>query len=350
MNDRAAVEEIRARLSDPRDVARRLKLERPRHGGGRYRCPSHGGAALALFRGRDGTLGVRCFGCDLHGDVFHLVAASRGLVLPGGFPDVLQAAAALAAVSLPDLPREVERPTVSDATFAGVVARLLVLAPLAAAPDVLGYLTGRQIGPQAIRDGWGALPCRREQARIVSALARDFTGDDLVGSGLFVTDQETGALRFRQPGARVLIPWRGLDGELVSIQRRRLDAHEPRYIAAAGRPLSRPYGLDRLRSLPTSAPVAFVEGAIDALALRELCRRHRFPCVVLAVPGVETWRSGWAAYAKGRTGFVALDADEAGDRKAPTVTADLEAAGAFPKRWRPRAKDWGEVLAGGRAA
>jgi DNA primase len=341
MNDRAAVEEIRERLSDPRDVARRLELERPRHGGGRYRCPSHGGTSLALFRGRGGALAVRCFGCDLHGDVFKLIAACRGLER---FPDVLRAAAELAAIPLPALPHEVEPPVVSGTIFAGIVARLLVLAPLGAAPDAERYLAGRGIVAQAIRDGWAALPRRQAQAPIVQELVRDFGEDALLGSGLFVRDQDTGTLRFSQPGARVCIPWRGVEGELISLQRRRLDAHEPRYLAAKGRPLTQPYGLDRLRSLPTSAPVAFVEGAVDALALRELCRRHRFPCAVLAIPGVETWRAAWAEYARGRRAFVALDGDEAGDRKAPAVTVDLETAGAFPKRWRPRTKDWAEVL------
>ncbi|HOQ62242.1 MAG TPA: toprim domain-containing protein, partial [Vicinamibacterales bacterium] len=300
------------------------------------------GPSCSLTRGADGTLRVRCFGCGFAGDVFHLVAACRSLTLPRDFVEVLREAAALASIAMPDLPAEREVPmAIGDELFAAIVARMLGLAPLRRARDVSAYLERRRIGQQAARDGWGALPAGGAQDAIVRELAAEFGAEALIGSGLCLRDERTERLRLVRPGARVLIPWRAEDGRIVSLQRRRIDDGEPRYVASAGRPLRTPYGLDRLTP---SGPVAFVEGAVDVLALRELCARRRFACNVLGLPGVEGWRPAWAQLAAGRRAYLALDDDEAGDAKAVDMARDLEAAGARPKRWRPSAKDWSEVL------
>ncbi len=342
MRDRSDVDAIRAALADPRDVARRLQLDRPAMSGGRWRCPAHGGASLSLTLGPDRTLRVKCFGCELAGDVFSLVAAVRGFTLPRDFGEVLREAADLASIALPELPPAPPEPApIVDELFAAIVSRLLGLAPLRADREVRGYLAQRLVADDAARDGWGALPRGGAQDAIVARLDREFGREALLGSGLAIVDEER--LRLRSPGARVLIPWRGADGSIVALQRRRIDDREPRYLATAGRPLRAPYGLDQLRTMP-DAPIALVEGAMDALALRVLCARRRVLCAVLAIPGVEAWRASWAELGRGRRVYVALDADDAGDRKAVTIEADLEAAGARPKRWRPSAKDWAELL------
>lgn len=90
--------EIRLALADPHRVAELLELERSREERGKWRCPRHGGTSLSLRRGSDGTLQVRCFGCDLAGDVFVLLAEVRGLDVKTDFRRVLAAGAEVAGL------------------------------------------------------------------------------------------------------------------------------------------------------------------------------------------------------------------------------------------------------------
>jgi hypothetical protein len=96
------VREVRLLLSDPADVCRRLGLDEGarRHGRGVHiRCPWHHPdrrPSCSVFRGEDGTIGVRCFSCGATGDVFYLVAAARGLDLRVDFARVLREATDLA--------------------------------------------------------------------------------------------------------------------------------------------------------------------------------------------------------------------------------------------------------------
>lgn len=314
----------------------------PQRDGVSTRCPAHGGVSLSLTVGRDRTMRAKCFGCDLAGDIFTLVASARSLTLPRDFPETMREAAALASIDLPALvPMREQLPTLPDATF-DAVARALLRDGLQG--SVAEYVRGRGIEDEARADGWGALPWPWAQGDLVDRMLVDFGAPVLLASGLFLDDPDRG-IRIARPGARLLIPWRGADGRILSLQRRRLDAGEPRYVAPAGRPLRQPYGVERLATRP-GAPVVYVEGAIDALALRALCGSR--DVVPLALPGVEAWREAWAAHARGRTAFVGLDEDAAGDGKVETLTRHLEAAGARSvRRWRPGggAKDWAERLA-----
>jgi hypothetical protein len=45
----------------------------------------------------DGTIGVRCFGCGVTGDVFHLVAVAHALDVQRDLPEVLDLATELAS-------------------------------------------------------------------------------------------------------------------------------------------------------------------------------------------------------------------------------------------------------------
>lgn len=343
LHSRDAIDAIRARLSDPRDVARRLHLDRivPQRAGVLACCPVHGdkGPSLSLTIGTDRTLRAYCFGCHFVGDVFALVAAVRGLTLPRDFPDTLRETAALVAMALPDLaPMRAELPALPDATF-DAVARTLLECGIQG--TVAAYLRGRGVEEEARADGWGALPYPWAQGDIVDRMLADFGAHVLLASGLFCEGER--GIRLVRPGARVLIPWRGPSGIILSLQRRRLDACEPRYVAPAGRPLRQPYGVERLAGLP-AAPVVYVEGAIDALALRALCARQGRAVVPLALPGVEAWRESWAAHASGRAAFIGLDADAAGEGKVAEMTRHLAGA-ASVSRWRPRkGKDWADAL------
>lgn len=173
---------------------------------------------------------------------------------------------------------------------------------------------------------------------------------------------------------RLVIPWRGLDGAITALQRRLVDAprkmqdgrEEPRYVLPWAP--EAPYGAERLgengtdciniengigdaqrgqglaghrrprgvggrdgkgaaRDLArqpfaaaTDAPIAFVEGAVDALALRSL----RPGAVVLGLPGTGAWVTAWAALADGHEVVYALDGDEAGDACAAKMALDVQ--------------------------
>lgn len=328
-------------LADPRRVAAALGLRAVKQARGvLVCCPVHGDKApsLSLTLGADRTLRVRCFGCGVRGDVFSLMKALHKC----SWPEAFAHAAALAGTEAPTLqPYEDDAPPLDDATFRDL-ARWLLRAPM---PDaVRRYLAGRHVLEQALADGWTGLPGYREQDATVAAAIDRYGLDALERSGMFVRDLDSGALRFSRPGARVLIPWRDAAGQLLSIQRRRIDDGETPYAAPRGRPLVVPYGVDELAAHPEAA-VAYVEGAVDVMALRERLTRRGLHAVILGVPGVETWRPAWAAYAAGREAYVALDADKAGDGMAPRVADDLRAAGAVRVgRWRPGRKDWAAGL------
>jgi hypothetical protein len=113
-----------AALVDPEGVAAALGLCEGVQGWGKratwariaggvlVQCPAHSDhtASCGITRGADGTLRVRCFGCDLAGDVLHLVAAVYNLDVRGGFVRVLEHAAHVAGVRLST---HVDRPPVS---------------------------------------------------------------------------------------------------------------------------------------------------------------------------------------------------------------------------------------------
>ena len=104
----AIADALRSDLNDPAHVADALGLERSRIEKAKWACPYHGGTSLSLRCGRDGTLQVRCFGCDeVHGDVFTLVAYARGLHPRRNFREVLLETAKLA--NRYDLIDELER-------------------------------------------------------------------------------------------------------------------------------------------------------------------------------------------------------------------------------------------------
>ena len=103
MSNRDVITEVRCALKDPFRVADQLGLEPRRSSrGAMVRCPVHAEKtpSCSVTRGPDGTIRVRCFGCDWSGDVLHLVAAVHGLDPRRDFKAVLEAAARLAGVLL----------------------------------------------------------------------------------------------------------------------------------------------------------------------------------------------------------------------------------------------------------
>jgi hypothetical protein len=344
----ADTEAIRAALADPRDVAARLGLlehAKKQPGGGLLViCPAHGdrGPSCSLTIGDDRTLRVRCFACDLAGDIFDLLAAVEGLDRRRDFRAVFVRAAELAGIdprstsraehtAAPPLPPRAAPPgpALDPATFDRVARAILSAGRLdaSAAADVACYLSARGLLDAARADGWGALPP-------IGSVAVD--RHELAAAGLALPSGSD----WIRPAWRLCIPWRDRDGRIVTLQRRALGNADPRYVLPAGRAPASPYGIERLTG---GGRIVIVEGAIDALAARLLARTR---VVVLGLAGVEAWRQDWAEHMRGRRVSLATDADAAGEQCAGRIAGDLQGVAVEVRRVVPPAgaKDWADAL------
>ncbi len=162
MHNRERIDQIKAALSDPCDVAARLGLTdgAKRQGGGiQVKCPAHGESrpSCSLTRGADGTLRVVCFGngCDLSGDVFCLIAAVERLDVQRDFTIVLRRAAAVAGVEL-ERRRRAHRPPSRPPPpkppppVNEVRALWDACRPCAADGDVAAWLVSRAVDPAVV--------------------------------------------------------------------------------------------------------------------------------------------------------------------------------------------------------
>lgn len=94
------IDEVRRYLTDPDRLCRSLGLTKgsvKAAGGLKVLCPSHSERtpSCSVTTGPDGTVRVKCFGCDLAGDGFVLVAAVLGLDYRRDFTEVLASTAEL---------------------------------------------------------------------------------------------------------------------------------------------------------------------------------------------------------------------------------------------------------------
>lgn len=373
-------------------------------------CPWHREKhpSCSLTVGPDRTLRAHCFTCGEGGDIFSLLAAVRGLDAPRDFRRVLEVGAQLAGLDLDAAERDArtvdaaERRAAEerrreaerwadplpygprDHAFAAVARVVLHLGSLDGGPlsrDVCTYLDGRGLLALARAEGWSALPpagsdAARSWARVLRANAGELAGLVMDGAGVsrgraarlvagelravLARDRSVPGPRrpfaFEAPGHRLVIPFRDVEGRLYTWQRRwtgeRPRDDKYRFPRGAERGARWPYGVDRLAAAPSDAPVVFVEGATDAVALRAL---EAVPgCVVLGIAG-GAWRASFALLARGRVAYVASDNDSpdrrgvrAGERFAARWTVDLIDAGALApiKRLAPPdgAKDWTDYL------
>lgn len=365
--DHAAM--VRRELVDVGRVVRALGLEKgaKREGRGmKVLCPAHGERtpSCSVRIAGDGTIAVKCFGCDLAGDVFSLVAAVRGLDVKTDFPAVLLEAAELAGVDLGDeqhrargvspatfpvQPRPEPPPVLELAVFDRLASIMLEACPAESDDGVREYLRTRLLLGEARADGWAALPAnatvRRELvAKIVSTIGVDAWRL----SGLASLDEHD----FAHTEHRLIIPWRDPAGLVQTVQRRALDGRRNKYVFPSKRGAAWPYGVDVLAAHP-DVPVLLVEGAVDVLAVRARAapgwRPMPRPYVPIGLPGVGAkWIAPWSTLLEGRSVCIGFDRDDAGEKRARELAVELQQVGLrFADPWRVRpstTNDWGASL------
>lgn len=310
--------ELRERpaLSDPLRVADLLGLERSREERAKWACPSHGGASLSLRRGKDGTLQVRCFGCDLSGDIFALLAAVHG---ERPFPELLRLAADLAGVTWTDEPRSIPPrrspppapapapPPPSYPPAGDVLAFWDACSRLDTARELSAYLAGRGLDPRDVQS---------------HGLAR------VLPKGAPCPPWAVCRRPWSASGHRLILPAYDARGELRSVRAWRPGPGAPKRVAprgfsAAGLTLADLDGLALLRGEgPSRMRVGICEGEPDFLAASlayPLTERPAF---------LGVWAGSWSAelaerIPNGARVLLATDADAAGDKYGKTIARTL---------------------------
>ncbi len=346
--------EIRRALSNPHALAEALGLAKGakrQRGGLVVLCPFHKEKtpSCSVMLGEDGTIRVHCFGCDASGDALTLIAGVRGFDIRTQFDRVLEEAAELAGMRI-EARREPVAPRISATEYNAIATRLHELTPWTAEPDGVRYFEDRVLVVSGSHAGLSVLPPRHEQRALVARLCATFEPETLACAGLVGRDgagrSDLTAFSFAEN--RLVIPWRGLDGSIQVLQRRRLDGQRAsKYVFPPGMRPSLPFGAEQLRANDTTRAITWCEGALDVLALRVLDHRDRSHLLPLGLPGTDGWRPEWAKYCQGRDVWLALDRDDAGDRAAERIAADVFAGGASSvRRLRPKfgKKDWAELL------
>lgn len=334
-------------------------LERQSGGGVTVACPSHGDRtpSLSVTIGKDKLIRVRCFGCDVSGDGFNLIAAAYQLDARTQFAEVMQHARALAGIaenystppySRPVEPRDDTPPALDDETFDRVVRWLLDKCPLENDAEGAKYMASRGL-LEVSKGRLGCLPEMPYQAALILALCSELGEHAWTRSGLA---HPSASSRFAWSDNRLMIPWRaaGVDGLIVNVQRRALHSRPskgPKYAAPRFRTFPAPYGVeDAAEELGEGVALVVVEGALDTLAARALFRAEGMDAAVVGIPGVQGWRPAWAELGRGREVKIGLDPDEAGNGAAAKLAADFYAAGATRvSRIKTNAHDWAEEAA-----
>jgi len=353
MRDRADVETVKAALRDPAYVCSRLGLLEgaKRQGGGLLiRCPAHGdrNPSCSVTRGPDGTLRVRCFGCDFSGDALSLVAAVEGLDVGRDFRRVLEAAAAIAGVQIeahtgregtPREPREAPPPPPPrpPPPAADVAAFWTACVPCGADPDVAAWLRSRGLDPAAV-DRYG--------------LARALPLSVAVPSWACYRGDAAESRSWTVLGYRAIFPLYDAQGELTSVRARLVapaDQNAPKSLppvgyATRGLVLACPLAVLVLQIAAWRASrdpaavehggegwpwyaeqrVVLAEGEPDFLTWAARGEGAR-TFAVLGLPGSGAWSAELAArIPDGCTVLVRTDADDAGDRYAEQIAASLQ--------------------------
>lgn len=218
--------EVRSRLIDANLVCGLLGLE---HGASKQarglliRCPWHADRtpSCSVRQAPDGTISVKCFGCDRTGDVLDLIAAAHGLNARHDFPEVLRLAVELAGAP-------------GDQTTARLPARAR---PLTAQP---GYPPAAEVA--SVWDACGSVLEDGEVSAWLRSRELDAGQVDLFGLARALPLGADGPswARFQgrtwaEAGYRCLFPLFDEDGTLRSLRARRvLGGDGPKALPPAG--------------------------------------------------------------------------------------------------------------------
>lgn len=382
-NDHADADRIKAALDDARGLCdalglldgRRGKDWHPQAGGAIVLCPWHDerSPSCSVSRGRDGTVRVKCFGCGATGDALSLVAVRHNRDLAGDFREVLDIAAALAGVALPErldrpagyappvraIARRTEAAPVEapeDGSVDAVAYALADLAPVTRDRAALGYLAGRGLGGSVAR-GWYALPGdETARTRLRDAIVERVGAEAWASSGLSsIEGPREGLWSYAWHGPRVVIPWRAPNGTVEALQGRLMGAESKsvrKYVFPRGRRPRWPFGVEGIADLGADTAVAVVEGAVDAVSFNLLAGAAGADAYAVAVPGVSAWDARWLRLFARRPCIVGLDADKAGDAAMGEMRARLASVARRDANRRPMVtvkrprsgKDWNDAL------
>jgi DNA primase len=350
--------EIRHRLTDAGALCTALGLQlAPRSSESRavVCCPAHPDKtpSCSVRIAKDGTLSCRCHACGWSADALGLIALVEGL---DDFAAVLARAADLACA--PDLAEpepwgrtRVELEASSDEDYAAIWTFVLeeVSPAREHAPHVAEYLLSRGVSADAEAAGVRGRP--RNGGRLVAALLKTFDRAKLELAGVL----RPGCDSLDWAHHALCIPWRDRFGRIVSVQRRRVDDGNPKYLTPRGRAPRAPFGIEHLGpALAVMGPEAEIivcEGALDTLARRRIARERGERAAVIGVYSASSPCVGLPlALMRGRQVVLALDNDEAGDAACARLAASLQGMARRLVRARPvGAKDWGDALAGSAA-
>jgi hypothetical protein len=332
MHDREHIDQIKAALSDPCDVAARLGLmegARRQAGGIHVKCPGHdeSGPSCSLTRGRDGTLRVVCFGngCGLSGDVFCLIAAVERLDVGRDFAAVLRRAIDLAGVDLerrPWTPRPRSRPPAPKPPPPVNEVRALwdACRPCAADADVAAWLRSRAVDPELV-----------DRLGLARALPVGLTGSRWTS----YRGEADSPVPWAALGYRVIVPMYNAAGDLCSVRARYIG--QPR----SDLPKALPPSGHGCKGLAMACPVAAImlavagwpwwaerrvvitEGEPDFLTW---ATRGEIPrkLAVLGVGGSGQWTEAIAdRIPDDSLVIIRTDPDDAGDAYAAEIVASL---------------------------
>lgn len=343
--------------ADPLALCRALGIDRPakRQGAGLLICcPAHAekDPSCSVRVAGDGTVAVRCHACGWSADAIGLVRQVHSLDFPEALKelaritgrwDLVDATQPRRPPPSPRPPPAPEPPRMSDDDFHRIATMLLERCALRPQRDVWAYLEERGLESEAEMAGLAALPSGAAAQRALHdeliALGADLDGAGLAHGGRFVYG-----------GHRLVIPWRDRAGRVETLQRRRIDGDEPKYVFPRGRQMRSPFGVDLFDAAMDAwggqAEVIVSEGALDALARRRLARMSGLRAVVIAIPSATTLlEERIVDLADGRDVILSFDNDEAGAKAVARLLKPLKERACTVVRERPGSlKDMGEVL------
>jgi hypothetical protein len=325
------VEDVKRALTNPFQVADRLGLKPRRSARGvTISCPvrAEKTPSCSVTPGQDGTLRVRCFGCDWTGDVLHLIAAAHQLDPKTDFREVLATACELAGMhEEASAARDGKPPPERERTPApapeperdyppiGEVQALWATArPLLEDEPAAVCLLGRRIPPVVVTE-----------LDAVRALLPE-THPTRVPEWARYRGRKSVSQAWNRSGHRIIVPVYDADGVFRSVRAWLVtgEPNVPKRVPpsghkASGLVLANARAVKMLRGEASPSRVVIVEGEPDTLAR---CVTNPEEVIIGILSG--SWHDGFASRIPyGSEVVVRTHVDHAGERYADKVLASV---------------------------